>query len=97
MKHSIVQMTKNTIAYLDFCRGGKLYYYIDIDNTRYTFPIDVTNSGEVGEAIFQKVERSGMFRRYINMAVKALDGDEPDAMIRWETISTPDAIVGGKL
>ena len=81
--HSIVQMTKGTTAVLDFCRGGKLFYYVDVDDTRYTFPIDVTNSGEVGQAIFIVKEKASMFRRYINMAIAALEGDEPDDMIRW--------------
>lgn len=73
--HSILQLTKGTIAKLGFCRSGRLFY-----------TIDVTNSGEVGQAIFQLEEKASLFRRYINFAIKALDGDEPDDMIRWEKI-----------
>lgn len=68
--HSIVQLTKDTIAVFDFSRGGKLYYTIDVEDLKYTFPIDVTNSGEVGEAIFGKTEKASLFRRYINVAIK---------------------------
>lgn len=86
MKHKVIDLVKGTTAKLAFCRSGKLFYTIDVDNTRYTFPIDVTDRAEVGDAIFALEDKASIFMRYINKAIKALDGDNPDAMIRWETI-----------
>lgn len=84
--HKMVEIVKGTTAKLEFCRSGKLFYSIIVEDTKYTFPIDVTDRNEVGDAIFQTVDKASIFMRYINKAIKALEGNEPDNMIRWEKL-----------
>lgn len=87
MKHKITDLVKGTTAKLAYCKGGKLFYTIDVENTRYTFPIDVTDKNEVADATFELEDKAMIFMRYINKAIKALEkGEDPDSMIRWETI-----------
>lgn len=84
--HKLIELVKGTTATLSHCSGGKLFYQVQVENTIYTFPIDVTDVGEVGKARFELSDKASIFMRYINKAIKALDGTEPDAMIKWETI-----------
>jgi len=87
MKHKTIDLIKGTTAKLSYCKSGKLFYTIDVDDTRYTFPIDVTDRNEVGDAIFELEDKAMIFMRYINKAIKALEkGEDPESMIRWETI-----------
>jgi hypothetical protein len=79
MKHTIAQIIKNNTAHYIHCRSGKLYYYIIVEDTKYTFPVDVTDIDEVGDAIFQIEDKAIYFMRYINKAIKA-------EQISWETI-----------
>jgi hypothetical protein len=92
MPHRVVEIVKGNTARLEFCRGGKLFYSVYVGDTKYTFPIDVTDRAEVGEAIFNLEDKASIFMRYINKAIKALDGDNPDAMIRWEFIKADSSI-----
>lgn len=78
--HSIVVLTgKDAIAVFDFYRDGKIYYSIDIESLRYTFPIDITNTGEIGQSTLGHTEKASLFRRYINLAIK-------DNKMVWNTI-----------
>lgn len=87
MKHKLIDIVKGTTAKLAYCRGGKLYYQVDVDNTRYTFPIDVTDRNEVGDATFELEDKASIFMRYIRKAIAEMEkGENPEAMIRWETI-----------
>ncbi len=86
LPHRVVEIVKGNTATLEFCRSGKLFYSVCVDSTKYTFPIDVTDRAEVGDAIFELTDKATIFMRYINKAIKALDGEDSDAMIRWETI-----------
>ena len=87
MKHKVIDLVKGTTAKLAYCKSGKLFYTIDVDDTRYIFPIDVTDRNEVGDATFELEDKAMIFMRYINKAIKALEkGEDPESMIRWETI-----------
>jgi hypothetical protein len=84
--NKMIDIVKGTTAKLAYCKGGKLYYKVIVGDYIYTFPIDVTDKSEVGDAIFELEDKASIFMRYINKAIKALDGDNPDDMIRWESI-----------
>jgi hypothetical protein len=86
MPNKMIDIVKGTTANLAYCKSGKLYYEVIVGKTKYTFPIDVTDRNEVGDATFELTDKASIFMRYINKAIKALDGDIPEAMIRWETI-----------
>ena len=87
MPHGLIEIVKGTTATLEFCKGGKLYYSVTVDNTKYTFPIDVTDADEVGDAKFGLTDRTSMYMRYLKKAIKAFEVEEdPTAMIRWETV-----------
>jgi hypothetical protein len=96
--HKMVEIVKGTTARLEFCKSGKLFYSVMVEDTKYTFPIDVTDKDEVGDAKFNIEDKASMFMRYINKAIKALEGDEPDNMIRWEKTNSSSTIgMVGKL
>tara|TARA_R110002050_G_scaffold34397_8_gene86861 strand:+ start:27375 stop:27635 length:261 start_codon:yes stop_codon:yes gene_type:complete len=86
MKHKMIEIVKGNKAKLAYCKNGRLYYTVLVDKTLYTFPIDVTDNNEVGNATFELEDKASIFMRYIRKAIKALDGDNSDDMIRWETI-----------
>ncbi len=86
MPHKMIDIVKGTTAKLAYCKGGKLYYKVRVENTIYTFPIDVTDIGEVGNATFELEDKASIFMRYISKAIKALDGEDSDAMITWTSI-----------
>lgn len=99
MPHRVVEIVKGNTAKLEYCKGGQLFYSVCVGNCKYTFPIDVTDRAEVGDATFELEDKASIFMRYINKAIKALEGDNPDKMIRWERIieTSSIGIVGGKL
>jgi hypothetical protein len=78
MKHTITQIVKGTTARLKYCQGGKLYYTVRVEDTNYTFPVDVTDRGEVGDGIFLLEDKAITLMRYIR---KAIESEE----IRWST------------
>lgn len=86
MPHKLIEIVKGTTAKLAFCKGGQLFYQVDVENTRYTFPIDVTDRNEVGDATFELEDKASIFMRYIRKSISALEGENSEAMIRWETI-----------
>jgi hypothetical protein len=86
MKHKLVEIVRGNVAKLAYSKSGRLFYQVDVDNTRYTFSIDITDRDEVGDATFELEDKASMFMRYIRKGIKALDGDNSDDMIRWETI-----------
>jgi hypothetical protein len=77
MKHTITQIVKGTTARLQYCQGGKLYYTVRVEDTKYTFPVDVTDKAEVGDGIFLLEDKAITLMRYIR---KAIASEE----IRWE-------------
>ena len=79
MKHKLIEIVKGTKAKLAYSKGGKQYYKVDVDNTRYTFPIDITDSNEVGDAVFELEDKASIFMRYIRKSIET-------NTIRWETI-----------
>lgn len=81
MKHKLIQIVKGTTAKLAYCKGGKLFYQVDVEDTRYTFPIDVTDLNEVGDATFELEDKASIFMRYIR---KSIDSET----IRWETLES---------
>lgn len=76
MKHSIKEIVKGTTANLVNCQGGKLFYSVVVEDTRYTFPIDVSDRDEVGDGIFELSHKAITLMRYIR---KAISSEE----IRW--------------
>lgn len=97
--HKLVTIVKGNTANLEFCRGGKLFYSVIVEDTKYTFPIDVTDINEVGTAKFELTDKASIFMRYINKAIKAYEkgietGDfvGSDRMIRWEAVITDSTI-----
>lgn len=67
---NVKDIVKGTTAKLAYCSGGKLYYQVDTEDSRYTFPIDVTDLEEVGDAVFQLEDKAMLFMRYIRKAIK---------------------------
>lgn len=70
MPHSITEIVKGTSAVYQCCMGSKLIYQVDVNGYTYTFPIDVSNTTEVGNAVFEKTHKAITLMRYINMAIK---------------------------
>lgn len=69
-------INKNTMthkAVLDFYRNGKLYYNIVDDNGKelYQFPVDITNSHDIGGATFGREYKAITMMRYIRKAIDA--------------------------
>jgi len=77
MRHTITEIVKETTARLTHSQGGKLYYAVDVEDLTYTFPVDVTDRDDVGDAMFELEHKAITLMRYIR---KAMDSTE----IRWE-------------
>ena len=45
LKHSILEIVKNTIAKLDYVVNGKCIYTTEVNGTKYQFPV---NTNEIG-------------------------------------------------
>jgi len=79
MKHTLLEIVKNNKALYSHCQGSKLIYDISVDNIKYSFPVDVSDKSEVGDAIFNKEEKAMFLMRWIR---KAIENEE----IRWQYI-----------
>ena len=78
MEYNIKEIVKGNTARLAYCQGGKLYYTITIDrggwvdeDTHYTFPVDITDRGDVGDARFELSHKAITLMRYIRKAIKS--------------------------
>ena len=79
MKHTLIEIVKDNKAIYSHCQGSKLMYQISVQGTKYTFPVDVSDRAEVGDAIFNREEKAMFLMRWIR---KAIENEE----IRWEPI-----------
>ena len=71
LKHTTTDMVRNgNMATLDCCVGSNLMYEYTVDDIKYTVPIDVSDSAEVGNSTFNKQEKVMLLLRYINKAIK---------------------------
>jgi hypothetical protein len=59
-------ITKDNMAKFLYYRHGHLYYSIDTDGMTYIFPVDL---GSVGDATFNKTEKSVMMMKYVRAAI----------------------------
>lgn len=69
---TISELVKNNTAEFTYFRDGSMVYDI-LDETGKkvaTFPIDVSDKNEVGNAAFEKTHKAITLMRYIRKAVK---------------------------
>jgi hypothetical protein len=63
--------TKDYKAVFSFYRSGKMYYNV-VDNTGkaiWEFPVDVTNTDDIGNAVFPREIKAITLMRYIRKAI----------------------------
>jgi len=77
MKHKLIDLVKGTIAKFAYFKESQLFYNIEVEDTIYTFPIDMTDANEFGEAQLNAEEKASLFMRYIK---KAIDANK----VRWQ-------------
>lgn len=70
MKHSLLEIVKdNTAKFTHFC-DDKLYYEITLPDGAYSFPVDISDKNDIGNAVFNKEEKALLLMRYIRKAEK---------------------------
>lgn len=72
--------TKDYKAVFSFYRSGKMYYNV-IDNTGkaiWEFPVDVTNTDDIGNAVFPREIKAITLMRYIR---KAIDSESLTSLV----------------
>lgn len=70
-KYSVTDIVKNNTAIFEYYKDGNLYYSITVDGkANYTFPIDITNTVDIGAAKFERMTKAIFLMRYINIAIK---------------------------
>lgn len=65
--------TKDYKAVFSFYRSGKMYYNV-VDNTGkaiWEFPVDITNTDDIGNAVFPREIKAITLMRYIRKAIDA--------------------------
>jgi hypothetical protein len=65
----MVDIVRDNNAEFLHAKKGILYYRIETKLNVYIFPIDMSNSEDIGEATFNKVEKALHLMRYINKAI----------------------------
>lgn len=68
---NVTEIVKDNKAFFSHYRSGKLYYVIkncDLD-TLYEFPIDVTDTADIGNATFGMEFKAITLMRYIRKAI----------------------------
>jgi hypothetical protein len=80
LKHTLIEMVqnKNKAIYIN-CQGQKLIYEFNVENTKYIFPIDISDKYEIGNAIFEKEHNCITLMRYIRKSIE-------ENTIRYENI-----------
>lgn len=72
--------TKDYKAVFSFYRSGKMYYNV-VDNTGkaiWEFPVDVTNTDDIGNAVFPREIKAITLMRYIR---KAIDSESLTSLV----------------
>jgi hypothetical protein len=69
---TIIELVKNNTAKFVYFRDGSMVYDIlDEQNRKVaTFPVDVSNKDEIGNAAFEATHKAITLMRYIRKAVK---------------------------
>jgi hypothetical protein len=69
---TITELVKNNSAKFVYFRDGNMVYDIVDDSGKKvaTFPVDVTNKSEVGNAAFESSHKAITLMRYIRKAIK---------------------------
>lgn len=89
MKHTANEIHKyvmrnKTVAKYQFCEGSRLMYDIVIEDVKYTFPIDVSDKREVGNAVFALDEPATLLMRYVK---KSIDNPVQELRIRMSPLT----------
>lgn len=66
---TITEIVKGTTAEFTFYKEGNLYYTIQTDKYKYEFPIDITNTEDIGESRFEQTYKAITLMRYIRKAI----------------------------
>ncbi len=81
LKHTLKEIVTQPANFAYFNRG-KLFYEVSVDNVNYFFPVDITDTDDIGDATFENVYPKALtLMRYIR---KAIESDE----IRFEIRET---------
>ena len=80
MKHNIKEIVKNHIAKFEYFTEGNLFYSVSFDNVKYTFPVNVTDTKDIGNSTILRNYKAITLMRYIR---KAMEGDE----LRYEKLT----------
>lgn len=63
-------ISDNKIAKFSHYRNGLMYYSVETKEGAYTFPIDIRDTNDIGEATFNVEEKAIHLMRYINRSLK---------------------------
>lgn len=74
LKHKLTEIVKNEANFVNY-RDGNLYYSIFVSEnsniTEYTFPIDITNTEDIGNASFEaSYSKALTLMRYVRKAIE---------------------------
>lgn len=72
MKHTLTQIVKWPAMFSHY-RDGNLFYNIQVESTLYTFPVDIDNKEDIGNATFDHLyDKSSLpLMRYIRKAIES--------------------------
>lgn len=62
----IKKIVKDNFVCFSHYRAKYLYYYVDVDDKRYSFPVPID---DVGDATFLNQDKAIIFMRYIRKAL----------------------------
>jgi hypothetical protein len=66
---TITEIVKGTTAEFAYYKEGNLYYTVQTDKYKYEFPIDTTNTEDIGESSFERTYKAITLMRYIRKAI----------------------------
>lgn len=70
-KVNVKDIIKGTTANFDYAAGQKIYYKIITEGNTYLFPVDLSDTEDIGTTKFEATYKSITLLRYLNKAIKS--------------------------
>lgn len=68
--NTITELVKDTVCQFWYYQNNLLWYSFELGNLHYSFPVDISDKDDIGNAIFKNKYRTITLMRYLRKAIE---------------------------
>lgn len=68
--NKIAELVKDTVCQFWYYQNNLLWYHFELGNLHYSFPVDISDKDDIGNAIFGNEYKTITLMRYLRKAIE---------------------------